>query len=114
MKGGGISHDNFIRPISNARNRIDSEDECNSINFECDLQNLELTFLNYKINDVLEIVLGPEDTIQVKGVYGICGYVTDPESISIINCIKKGKKFKAIIINISSISCRVLIRNKVI
>ncbi len=73
-----------------------------------DLQKLQPSLKNYKINDILDVKFN-EDLIYVTGEYGLCGYIPAAQEAKIFKCLEKGKLFIAKIISITDISCRVRI-----
>lgn len=114
MKGGGSSHTNYTRTITIGGNITDSVDDCSTIVFETNLQNIQPVLAKYVKGDELKVELDNSGNIQAVGVYGVCGYITHLESEKLIKCIKNGNKFKAAIKDITSSSCTVIIRIRII
>ena len=108
--GGSGSNIHYTRPISNSNKPMNAEDDCDSIIFDTELQSLQPTFVNYVEDDVLKVQLDSTGRILVTGIHGSCGYITSIDAIQIIECLKKGKKFKAVVLNINTSYCKVRIR----
>ncbi|MDD2435808.1 MAG: hypothetical protein PHO63_06135 [Bacilli bacterium] len=102
MIGGGGYSTNYTRDLPS------KEDYCDSLKLIVDLQQLQPSLKDYKINDILEVKFN-EDLINVTGEHGLCGYIPAAQQAQISKCLNKGKSFIAKIISITDISCRVSI-----
>jgi len=108
MKGGGSSHSNYTRKIVNtqinksSRDLFENNDDCDIILFLTELQNIQPSIINYKINDCLSIELDEKDNLVVIGEFGVLGYITSLSAPQLVNCMKKRKKFIATIMEIDN------------
>lgn len=109
MKDGGHSHLRYTREISPSSSYMNDDNNCDKINFSTDLQNIQSNISDYCVNDILDVKLDVVERIYVEGEHGICGYITAIPSTQLKNCLKKGKQFEAVMLNVSSTSCRVKI-----
>ena len=103
MGGGGGGSRNFFRDITPKP----KDEDCNKIYFITDLQNVQSCISDYRVDDILDVKLDILERVYVEGEHGICGYLTTVSVAQLINCLKKRKEFKATILSISGISCRV-------
>ena len=113
MKGGGDNSRHYTRPISNSETYSSSnysEDKCDTVNFKTLLLNIQPVVINHSAGDILEVQLDSAENVIVTGKFGICGNITSLESLLVVECLKKGKLFKAVIISVSSTSCEVTVR----
>lgn len=104
------SYNEYSKKVTDANPLF--QDDCESFNVEILLVNLQPALVKYRIGDILEITLDANDNIIAIGEHGICGNVTPLNSRKLIECIKRGKTFKAVIIGINATSCRVRISIK--
>lgn len=104
MGGGGGGSRNYIRKI------VSKEDDCNKLYFITDLQNVQPCVSDYEVDDILDVKLDILERVYVEGKHGVCGYITAVSVAQLINCLKKGKEFKATIQSISGPSCRVEVK----
>lgn len=109
MKGGGFRSIGYTRELSGSRPTSEN-DKCDSINFLTKLQNIQPALSSQSKGDILNVDLDPNGSIVAIGQSGTCGTISSIESIMLIECLKKGKSYKATIINISTSSCEVRVR----
>ncbi|MDD4720981.1 MAG: hypothetical protein PHQ88_09050 [Bacteroides sp.] len=100
MGGGGFS--NYTRDLP-SRN-----EDCDSILLTVDLQKPQASLIDYKINDILDVVLKKE-LVYVTGEHGLCGYIPAAQHTQLFKCLEKGKSFIARIISITDTNCTVRI-----
>lgn len=108
MKGGRNSYSNYTRAINDSS--YNTEDSCNTINLIEELQNIQKEISNYSIDDVLKVTLDSDENIVVSGDQGICGYIISQSALKLRECLKKGKKFRAIVLKITLDSCEVRVK----
>ncbi len=101
--GGGSSSSFYSRKIT----VNDTDDNCDKIHFTTILQNTQSNITNYKDGDVLIVKLDDTNRIFVEGEHGVCGYITAISASQLIRCLKKGKQFIAIILEVSVMKCKV-------
>lgn len=101
--GGGGSYSNYTRNITENNN----DDDCSKINFFTELQNIQPNISSYNAKDSLDVKLDNAERIYAEGEHGICGYITAINAVQLIKCLKMGKQFEAIILNVSPTYCHV-------
>lgn len=84
--------------------------DCDNINFNDRVQGLQPVIKDYNVHDVLDVLLDKAERIILTGEHGHCGYLTSIDAISLIECIKQGKRFKAVISDKSTSHCHVTVR----
>lgn len=129
MGGGGSSYrkssSDYSNPISNLNTgsgigggtsfENSSEDDCINLTIETRLLSPQLVALsNLEVGDVLSVKLhASTGRIEVfNSANELCGQVISPDIVRLANCIKKGSKFLAVIINLAGNVCDVRIENK--
>lgn len=103
MGGGGGYSSSYSRDLRT------NEDDCDKLFLTVNLQNIQPSVKDYKVNDILNIELDDKDRIHAFGDFGICGYVPAVQASQLVKCLNKGKLFKAIILSITTTSCEVRI-----
>lgn len=124
MKGGGGGRTNYSRTLNTNSDYGDRNstggsgggrvvDDCDEINFLTWLHNLQPAINGHVVGDILNVELGVNNTIVVTEPPTVCGTIVDPIVVKLRECINNGKKFKAVITNISANSCEVRIRKTI-
>ncbi|WP_316758577.1 hypothetical protein [Pedobacter aquatilis] len=115
MKDGGSGKSNYTKSLAVKPTLIGGvgSDDCN-INFTTYLQKLQPALASYEVDDVLVVDVDASGNVITSGKHGLCGTIAAPETIQLKQCIKKGKKYKATILDISTGSCQVRVRRLIL
>jgi hypothetical protein len=111
MKDGGNGKANYTKSLAvkPSVGGVIGSDDCN-IAFTTYLQKLQPIFVDYKVDDVLIVDVDTAGNVIASGKHGLCGTIAAPETIELKQCLKQGKKYKATILDITSVSCQVRVR----
>ena len=101
MKGKSDPFDNYTLPIHNSFTESKSDDECSNTNFSSKLVKLTAAFDRVKLQESLHIELQGTSVLIAKNSRNEpCGNLVSVYNGKIISCIGKGKKFKAIVVDL--------------
>lgn len=103
MKGGGGGSQNYSRQLAGTQGAgsIGGDDECLNILFDVYLKKIQSQIFKLNVGDILQIDLDQEMqlvNVLSKGI--LCGIVDTPQVLQLRNCIKKGYRYKATIIEL--------------
>ena len=114
MGGSGGGSTRYTRPIksdksSGGKSGASSSDDCDKIHFKAQLQNIQPALAKHHVGDVLELELNNDEVLAVSA-NGVCGSIINLHSFRLIDCLKKGKKFKAVIEELNTLICTGIVR----
>ncbi len=105
--GGGKSYTKYTKPLVEQGAMFDSGtgsddgNDCGNIIFSTQLQKVQPSISTIVAGDILPIQ-SSATTLSVHIDSGeICGYIISPYNKKIIDCIKKGNRFKATVLSIA-------------
>lgn len=112
MKGGGNRNRNYSEQLSTiSGGHSVNNDDCSKITFETNLKKLQKKISTLNVGDVLQLNLDEEMQL-INALSGgvLCGIVDAPQAIQLRNCMKKGHKYKATILELDITFCKVRIQ----
>ncbi len=114
MKGGGNRFSTeYTRSLVDSTPKSSKGDNCDEIDFNTELRNVDSSITKYSKGDVLEVQLDGLKRIVAVGIHGQCGVIIYVNAIQLKNCIEKGKEFIAVILDFSVSHCNVRVKRKI-
>ncbi|WP_316845535.1 hypothetical protein [Pedobacter psychrodurus] len=124
--GGGRSYTRVHKPYTSPLSEVpkgttksifDEDDECSKVSFSDTLQNISLSAISrISKDDILRVQLKPAGgsvtVVVINDAGDICGYLTSPQAVKLIECLQKGILYSAKVLGISGSTITVHVSKK--